>query len=182
MPGDPEAALDQGPMDATGERFQDRHTADEPEVSRCICSSLTIWCISRTSFCLYDLGFQSLRQREFVSLALLGEWKSAEPGERVVTEGKSVSGLCISITGSAEVRQHSDRIGTLRPGHIIGTSLALTGAPSPVEIAFTEPARYMRWSVPNLRSFMDKRPDLRVTLQHLVNRDLAGKLEKLLSP
>ena len=91
MPGDPEAALDQGPMDATGERFQDRHTADEPEVSRCICSSLTIWCISRTSFCLYDLGFQSLRQREFVSLALLGEWKSAEPGERVVTEGKSVS-------------------------------------------------------------------------------------------
>ena len=74
---------------------------------------------------LYDLGFQSLRQREFVSLALLGEWKSAEPGERVVTEGESV---------------------------------------------------------PNLRSFMDKRPDLRVTLQHLVNRDLAGKLEKLLSP
>ena len=111
-----------------------------------------------------------------------GEWKSAEPGERVVTEGESVSGLCISITGSAEVRQHSDRIGTLRPGHIIGTALALTGAPSPVEIAFTEPARYMRWSVPNLRSFMDKRPDLRVTLQHLVNRDLAGKLEKLLSP
>ena len=125
MPGDSEAALDQGPMDATGERFQDRHTADEPEVSRCICSSLTIWCTSRTSFCLYDLGFQSLRQREFVSLALLGEWKSAEPGERVVTEGESV---------------------------------------------------------PNLRSFMDKRPDLRVTLQHLVNRDLAGKLEKLLSP
>jgi hypothetical protein len=29
---------------------------------------------------------------------------------------------------------------------------------------------------------MDKRPDLRVTLQQLVNRDLAGKLEKMLSP
>jgi len=28
---------------------------------------------------------------------------------------------------------------------------------------------------------MDKRPDLRVTLQSLVNRDLAGKLEKVLS-
>jgi len=131
---------------------------------------------------LYDLGFRSLRQREFVALALAGEWKSAEAGERVVTEGESVSGLCISITGSAEVHKQSDRIGTLGPGHIIGTSLALTGAPSPVEIVFTEPARYMRWSLPNLRSFMDKRPDLRVTLQRLVNRDLAGKLEKLLSP
>src|SRR5206468_10745671 len=89
---------------------------------------------------LYDLGFRSLRQREFVALALAGEWKSAEAGERVVTEGESVSGLCISITGSAEVHKQSDRIGTLGPGHIIGTSLALTGAPSPVEIVFTEPA------------------------------------------
>src|SRR5678816_704623 len=35
---------------------------------------------------LYDLGFQSLRPREFVALALVGEWRNAEPGERVVKE------------------------------------------------------------------------------------------------
>jgi CRP-like cAMP-binding protein len=62
------------------------------------------------------------------------------------------------------------------PGHIIGTALALTGEASPVEVTFTEPARYMRWSLANLRRFMDARPDLRVTLQGLVNRDLAEKL------
>jgi hypothetical protein len=39
----------------------------------------------------------------------------------------------------------------------------------------------MRWSLPSLRRFMDKRPDLRLTLQGLVNRDLAGKLERVLS-
>jgi hypothetical protein len=130
---------------------------------------------------LYGLGFQSLRPREFVALALVGEWKNAEPGERVVKEGEPVSGVCISISGSAEVRKQGDPIGTLGPGHIIGTALALAGTPSPVEIVFAEPARYMRWSLPNLRTFMDKRPDLRVTLQQHVNRDLAGKLEKLLS-
>jgi hypothetical protein len=68
----------------------------------------------------------------------------------------------------------------LRPGHIIGTALALTGEPSPVEVTFTEPTRYMRWSLPSLRMLIDKRPDLRVRLQSLVNRDLAGKLETLL--
>ena len=130
---------------------------------------------------LYDLGFRSLRPREFVSLSLVGEWKSAEAGERVMTEGEPVSCLCIPITGSADVRRRGARIGALRPGHIIGTALALTGEPSPVEVTFTEPARYMRWSLPSLRRFMDKRPDLRVTLQGLVNRDLAGKLERLLS-
>jgi hypothetical protein len=130
---------------------------------------------------LYDLGFQSLRPREFVALTLVGEWKNAEPGERVVTEGEPVSGVCIAITGSAEVRKHGDRLGALGPGHIIGTALALSGAPSPVEIVFAEPARYMRWSLPDLRAFIDKRPELRVTLQQHVNRDLVGKLEKMLS-
>lgn len=130
---------------------------------------------------LYDLGFQSIRPREFVALALVGEWKSAAPGETVVTEGEPISGVCIAIIGSAEVRKHGDHIGALRPGHIIGTALALSGAPSPVEIVFAEPARYMRWSLPDLRAFMDKRPELRVTLQQHVNRDLAGKLEKMLS-
>jgi hypothetical protein len=131
---------------------------------------------------LYDLGFRSLRPREFVSLSLVGEWKTAEAGERVVTEGKPVSGLCIPITGSAEVRKQGERIGALRPGEIIGTVMALTGDPSPVEVTFSEPARYMRWSLPSLHRFMDHRPDLRITLQGLVNRDLAGKLDRLLSP
>jgi CRP-like cAMP-binding protein len=130
---------------------------------------------------LYDLGFRSLRPREFLSLSLVGEWKSAAPGEKVVTEGEPVSRVCIPITGSADVRKRGERIATLRPGHIIGTSLALTGEQSPVEVSFNEPARYMSWSLPRLRSFVDKRPDLRVTLQGLVNRDLAGKLERLLS-
>ena len=131
---------------------------------------------------LYDLGFRSLRPREFVSLSLVGEWESAEAGARVVTEGEPVSCLCIPITGSAEVRKQGERIETLRPGQIIGTAVALTGDPSPVEVTFTEPARYMRWSLPSLRRFIDKRPDLRVALQGLVNRDLAGKLERLVSP
>jgi hypothetical protein len=57
----------------------------------------------------------------------------------------------------------------------------LTGDTSPVQATFTEPARYMCWPLANLRSFLDKRPELRVTLQRLVNHDLAGKLEGLLS-
>jgi CRP-like cAMP-binding protein len=130
---------------------------------------------------LYDLAFRSLRPREFVSLSLVGEWKNAGAGEKVLTEGEPTSHLCISITGSAEVRKRGELIGTMSPGHIIGTALALAGDPSPVEVTFTGPARYMRWSLPTLRKFVDRRPDLRVTLQGLVSRDLARKVEALLS-
>jgi CRP-like cAMP-binding protein len=69
----------------------------------------------------------------------------------------------------------------MRPGQIIGTALALTGDPSPVDMTLTGPARYMRWSLPSLRKFLDRRPDLRITLQGLVNRDLARKVEALVT-
>jgi len=130
---------------------------------------------------LYDLSFHPLRPREFLSLSLAGEWKSAEAGEQVVTEGEPVSSLCIAITGSAEVRKQGEHVATLRPGHIIGNALALTGDPSPVEMTFAEPARYLRWSLPSLRQFIDNRPELRVALQALVNRDLARKLDTVFS-
>jgi hypothetical protein len=39
----------------------------------------------------------------------------------------------------------------------------------------------MSWPLSSLRTFVDKRPDLRVTLQGLVSRDLATKLGGLLS-
>lgn len=130
---------------------------------------------------LYDLSFRSIRPREFVSLSLVGEWKSAEAGERVVSEGEPVSHLIVAITGSAEVRKQGTPVGSLSPGHVIGSALALTGDPSPIDVTFTEPARYMRWELPSLRRFMDRRPDLRVTLQGLVSRDLAGKIGRLLS-
>ena len=132
--------------------------------------------LSRDEQKLYDLGFHALRPREFVSLSLVGEWKSADAGERVIAEGEPVSSLCVPITGRADVHSQGERIGALRPGHIMGAALALSGEPSPVEVTFTEPARYMRWSLSSLRHFLDTRPDLRVTLQGLVNRDLAEKL------
>jgi CRP-like cAMP-binding protein len=137
--------------------------------------------LSRDEQRLYELGFSTLRPREFVALSLVGEWKSAEAGKRVVIEGEPVSSVCIAITGNAEVRKQGEPIGVLRPGHIIGNALALTGDPSPVEMTFTEPARYMSWSLPNLRGFIEQRPDLRVTLQSLVSRDLARKLDTVLS-
>ena len=130
---------------------------------------------------LYDMGFHSLRPREFVSLVLAGEWKNAAAGDKVLAEGTPVSTVCIATAGIVHIRRQGQELVELQPGHLIGTALALTGAPSPVEATFSEPARYMCWPLSNLRSFLDKRPELRITLQSLVNRDLAGKLEGLLS-
>jgi hypothetical protein len=48
----------------------------------------------------------------------------------------------------------------------------VTGDPSPVDATFAEAARYMCWPLHDLRTFLDRRPDLRVTLQRLVSDQL----------
>jgi hypothetical protein len=130
---------------------------------------------------LYDLAFQSIRPREFLSLALLGEWKTAAAGDKVLTEGSAVSSICIPISGTVRVQRHARDIGVIEPGHLIGTALALTGDPSPVDATFMGTARYMAWPLASIRGFMDRRPDLRNTLQGLANRDLARKIGQVVS-
>ena len=129
---------------------------------------------------LYEMGFRSLRPREFVSLVLAGEWKTAAAGDEALAEGRPVSSISIAVSGAMQIRRLGKEVMALGPGYFIGTGLALTGAPSPIGAVFTESARYLRWSLGNLRAFLDRRPELRATLQGLVNRDLAVKLEELM--
>jgi Popeye-like protein len=131
---------------------------------------------------LYDLSFKTLRPREFVSLLLAGQWKDAAPGEQLLAEGEQASSVCIPIKGSVDVLRRGERLGMFRPGDLVGTALALTGEPSSVEARVSEAARYMCWPLASLRTFLEKRPELRVTIQALVNRDLARKLERVVAP
>jgi CRP-like cAMP-binding protein len=129
---------------------------------------------------LYDLAFRAIRPQEFVSLTLAGEWRDAVAGQKIVAEGAPVTSICIPITGRVDVRRQDRTLATLVPGHLIGTGLALTGEPSPIEAVFTERARYMAWPLQDVRVLLDRRPELRATLQGLVNRDLSRKMERLI--
>ena len=125
---------------------------------------------------LYDLAFRSLRPREFVSLTLVGRWRNAVAGERVLTAGAPATSICIAVSGAVDVHKGDLRLDTLKPGTLIGTALALTGDASPVDAWFSEPARLICWPLADLRRYIDKRPELRESLQRLVNKDFARKL------
>jgi hypothetical protein len=129
---------------------------------------------------LYDLGFGALRPREFVSFLLVGEWRDAARGERIVTQGEPVARLCIPISGKIELVRNGRRLGELPPGQVIGLALAVTGETPTFDAVFLEPGRYMSWPLSSLRTFLDRRPELRVALQRLASHDLATKVERLM--
>jgi Popeye protein conserved region len=130
---------------------------------------------------LYDLAFRSLRPREFLSFVMLGEWRTAQPGEVILKQAENTEGVCIAIEGSMHFRRDGKVLGTLEPGHIVGLALALTGKPSLIEATFAEAGRYVRWPIHSLREFVDSRPELRAKLQSLVSQSLALKVERLVA-
>ena len=137
--------------------------------------------LSKDEQTLYDLGFKALNPRDFLSLMLTGEWKDARAGDVVLKEGEPAASIVIPISGSAEIQRHGEPLTTAGPGFLLGSVAALTGDPSPVGAVFVRPGRYMNWRLPMLRTFLDKRPDVRATLAALANQDLAHKLDRLLS-
>ena len=130
---------------------------------------------------LYDMGFHSLTPRDFVALVMVGAWNDAATGDKMMREGQPVSSVCIAIRGTVRIHGHGSDLGVLEPGHVVGSALALTGKASPFDATFTEPGRYISWPLAKVRRFTEGRPELQSALQHLVNQDLARKVERLAS-
>ena len=130
---------------------------------------------------LYELGFQALRPREFLSLVLIGEWRDAKPGDRLLAEGEQIAAVSIPIAGDVDMRREGRSLAVIKPGQVIGTALALTDAPSPVSASFIGTGRYIHWPLAQLRAFLDRNPTLRMTFQQRMSQDLVRKLEGALS-
>ena len=127
---------------------------------------------------LYDLSFRSLRPRDFLSFAMIGEWKDAQPGEKILQPEKRVDAIAIAIKGEVDVHQNGKNLGTLNPGEAIGLALAFTQEQSPVEAAFRDRGRYIRWRLDAIETFLGRKPEIRATLQQHVNRELADRVHK----
>lgn len=126
---------------------------------------------------LYDMGFHTIKPREFASLLTIGNWTDFVPGEAFIKDGETTDIITIPITGSAVVSSGNETIGIYRPGHVIGLALALTGNPSHINIIFSEKSRCIVWSINAVHEFLDRKPELRAALRDLVDRDLAAKIE-----
>ena len=134
--------------------------------------------LSQDEQALYDLSFRTLRPRDFLSFAMIGEWKDAHPGETILQPERRVDAIAIAIDGQVDVHQNDKTLGTLNPGEAIGLALAFTQEPSPIAAVFRDRGRYIRWQLDAIETFLSQKPEIRATLQRLVNRELAGRVHR----
>lgn len=130
---------------------------------------------------LHELGFQSIRSREFLALTMLGTWKDAQPGDRLLEMGLVPENVCIAIVGTVAMSRGDLAVGDLHPGQLIGVTITAIGEVSPVDARFTTPGRYITWPVAVLNTYLESRPNLRESVLSHVQRDIARKLYRRLA-
>lgn len=129
---------------------------------------------------LYDLAFSTLRPRDFVRLAALGEWRSAESGDRLVRIGDEVGAVLVLLSGRVAFEREGATIGEIGPGEMIGSAAMLTGEVAWGDAVAKEPCRYLSLAVIDVQPWIEKNPKARSALQATVSRDLAEKLRRVM--
>ena len=127
---------------------------------------------------LYELTFQRFEPREFLKLLKLGEWRTAQKGDKILTLGDPITQIAVPVAGTVSAGDEESEVAQLGPGELIGAGIALTGQPSFINARFAEDARYMSWSLTDIYSFLDKNPDLAIKFKDVVNRFLVAQINK----
>lgn len=125
---------------------------------------------------LHELVFHALRPRELKRLLAIGELRAHAAGERLVARGQPLDHLMVIVDGEARVHVGDRALAQLGPGKFIGELSYLTGQPPGAEVRAEGALRVAAWECTRLRAHLERRPEVRGALQHVLGADLASKL------
>ncbi|MGA7855577.1 MAG: hypothetical protein WCA15_19825 [Candidatus Acidiferrales bacterium] len=122
------------------------------------------------------LAFPDLPPRKVLQLLSIGVWTNVEIGERMLEPGKKVEAISVIVRGKVRATRDDRVIGELVAGHMVGSTLLMSGIAADVEAVVVEPVRCVRWEIEALDRYLAANPETRIVLQKHLARDLAGKV------
>lgn len=137
--------------------------------------------LSADETALFNLAFASIDKRKFALLASLGEWRVGQPGEPIFKQGERVAEIIVPISGKISARLEGEDLPSVGPGQLVGTTATLLGGTAPCDAFFDQPTRYIAWPVNSAQDILVQDLELRGQIQDIVNKDLAGKINQLVT-
>ena len=125
---------------------------------------------------IHRLAFPDLPSRKVLQLLSIGAWTNAEIGERMLERGKRVEAISVIVRGKVRIARDDHVFGELVAGHIVGSTLLLSGVIADVDAVVVEPVRCIRWEVEALDRYLSANLETRIVLQKYLARDLATKV------
>ena len=127
------------------------------------------------------LVFRDLPPKKVLEVIGVGTWTSVSPGVPLIERNKPLEAVALIVRGKVHVTLEGRLLGELGPGEIVGSALLLSGTRAEVDAAATEVTRTVRWNAATLERYLDANPETRSLFQRHLARDLAGKLERLVT-
>lgn len=127
---------------------------------------------------LRDMTFTSLTAREIRELVAFGYWQEAAAGEVLIEEGVTPDRLIVIYSGRVSISVRDELIGECAEGTVLGEVSFLTQSVTTARVTVLEPTRFIWWRNHELRSFMERQPELRTLLLALLGAETANKLAR----
>jgi hypothetical protein len=125
---------------------------------------------------IYKQLFLSMTRREFLFL-----WEMGNPGRidgaQLVREGELQRDLVLLLSGEVVVRKGEENLARLQRGQFVAEMSFISGEPASANVIADGRVEYMAWPQDKLRALQQLNPGLLVKLQHILGRDLTGKVK-----
>ena len=114
--------------------------------------------------------------RKVLQVLSIGSWITTAIGERLIESGKCPEAISLIVGGKVLVTRDGLVLGELVAGNLVGSALLLSDTPADVDAVAVEPVHAMRWEIATLQRYLAANPEVRITMQRHLARDLAGKV------
>lgn len=125
---------------------------------------------------LHVLAFRSLRPRELLRMSRVARWRTAQPGEVLISKGDISNQLLLVFHGVLKVAQEGQVKTHLRDGQFAGEMSLLSGKPHSADVIAGEETQYLVWDKPALEKLWRRYPKIQDVCESIIGLDMAEKL------
>ncbi len=126
---------------------------------------------------IYDTTFPEMSKREFLYFWQIGNVASYQEGI-LVEEGFPQERVMLVLAGTASVLKSGRKIAELTRGNFVAEMSFLSGDPASADVVCESPVKTINWNQEKLRNLKNINFQLWIKLQHVLSRDLVGKMRR----
>jgi len=126
---------------------------------------------------IYDTTFADMSKREFIYFWQIGNRATYQEG-LIVEEDYPQDKVMLVLEGTAAVKQKGTKIAELTRGSFVAEMSFLSGEPASADVECETPVKTMNWNQEKLRHLKSLNFELWIKLQHVLSRDLVGKVKR----
>ena len=126
---------------------------------------------------LYEGTFSEMSKREFLYFWQIGKETYHKPGP-IVEEGFPQEEVMLMLDGAAAVMKNGRKIAELTRGSFVAEMSFLSGDPASADVVCKYPVKTITWTQDNLRNLKTLNFEVWIKIQHVLSKDLVGKVRK----